>query len=104
MFEDSDAFLEDDLYGDSFGVTSWRKFVGARSYAVVGWKGFVTAWRDFRKISEKTLLTVDRKISKPALLAKGLELYEKKHCGVLITKLKQSHSPLTCACLNLKNF
>jgi|LUME01.1.fsa_nt_gb hypothetical protein len=93
MFEDYDAFLEDDFYGDSFAVTSWRKFVGARSYAVVGWKGFVTAWRDFRKISEKTLLAVDEKISKPALLAKGLELYETKHCGFLTVKLKQSHSP-----------
>ncbi len=34
-----------------------------------------------------------KKISKPALLAKGLELYETKHCGFLTVKLKQSHSP-----------
>jgi len=93
MFEDYDASLRGEIYSDAFGTATWRKFVGARAYSIVGWKGFIGAWRNFRKIPEESLLSVCKTISRPVLLSKGLELCVVKKCGREIRKFRKDARP-----------
>lgn len=93
MFEDYDAAIKGDIDSVAFGTATWRKFVGARSYSIIGWKGFVSAWRNFRKVPEESLLSASAAISGPVLRSKGLEIINIKQCGKLIKRLKKDVRP-----------